>query len=230
MDNYLERLENLVGKETIRKLKKKRVMICGVGGVGSFVAESLARSGVGELTIVDFDTIDYSNLNRQLMTNKRNIGKPKVDELKKRLEDISDCKVIAVNRFIDDKFSFRKKYDYVVDCIDSLSSKFALVKLCHSKNIRIISALGSAKRTNPENIRLTTLDKTSYDPLAKAFRSLVRRERYSRKIEVVFVESEPVKTSDNTTLGSSIFVPGSVGLYIGSVVFNRLVEEIDNEV
>ena len=219
----LSRLESLVGKETIKLLKKKHVLICGVGGVGSFVAEALARSGIGKLTLVDYDLIDSSNLNRQLMSKKDNIGNVKVEELKKHLEDISDCKIDVINTFIDDKFKINKKYDYVVDCIDTLTSKFYLVKMCHDINVPVISSLGSAKRIKIENIKHTTLDKTRNDPLAKAFRNLVKKQQYKHKIDVVYVDSPPIKT-DNKVLGSSIFVVGSVGLYIASIVFEKLIK------
>lgn len=218
----LSRVESLVGKDGVDKLKTKHVLICGVGGVGSFVAEALARSGVGELTLVDFDKVDSSNLNRQLMANKSNIGNIKVDELKKHLEEISDAKIHTNNVFIDSSFKLDKDYDYVVDCIDTLTSKFHLNKICHEDNVPIISALGSAKRVKPENIKLTTLDKTRNDPLAKAFRQLVKKENYKHKIEVVYVDVPAIKTSDNI-LGSTIFVVGSVGLYIASIVFERMI-------
>lgn len=219
----LSRIESLIGKQNLEKLNNKHVLICGVGGVGSFVAEALARSGLGKMTIIDFDKIDPSNLNRQLMTSKSNIGSIKVEEVKKRIEEISDCKVTAINSFINDSFELNDDYDYVVDCIDTLDSKFNLVKKCHEKNIPVLSSLGSAKRTKIENIKLSTLDKTENDPLAKAFRTLVRKENYRHKIEVVFVDSPPIQT-ENKTLGSSIFVVGSVGLYIASIVFERLIK------
>lgn len=219
----LSRIESLIGKQNLEKLNNKHVLICGVGGVGSFVAEALARSGLGKMTIIDFDKIDPSNLNRQLMTSKSNIGSIKVEEVKKRIEEISDCKVTAINSFINDSFELNDDYDYVVDCIDTLDSKFNLVKKCHEKNIPVLSSLGSAKRTKIENIKLSTLDKTENDPLAKAFRTLVRKENYRHKIEVVFVDSPPIQT-ENRTLGSSIFVVGSVGLYIASIVFERLIK------
>ena len=219
----LSRIESLVGKDAMVLLSKKHVLICGVGGVGSFVAEALARSGIGELTLIDFDIIDSSNLNRQLMTNKNNIGKIKVDELKKHLEEISDAKINIKNTFIDETFELDKQYDYVIDCIDSLNSKFHLVKLCHKNKIPVISSLGSAKRIKIENIKYSTLDKTRNDPLAKAFRTLVKKENYKHKIEVVYVDSPAIKTTDKT-LGSSVFVVGSVGLYIASIVFNKLIK------
>lgn len=235
----LTRIEYLVGKDAIKSLKKKHVLVCGVGGVGSFVCEALARSGVGHLTLIDYDVVDKSNLNRQLMSNKENIGAIKVEAIKKRLEEISDCKIKIKNEFIDDNFKLDKKYDYVIDCIDTLTSKFKLVKECNEKGAPIICSLGSACRINPQNIKLTTLDKTQNDPLAKAFRNLVKKENYRKKIEVVYVDSVPIKTKiikkgktnkEKYPLGSSIFVVGSVGLYIASIVFDRLIKENKNEI
>lgn len=235
----LTRIEYLVGKDAIKSLKKKHVLVCGVGGVGSFVCEALARSGVGHLTLIDYDVVDKSNLNRQLMSNKENIGAIKVEAIKKRLEEISDCKIKIKNEFIDDNFKLDKKYDYVIDCIDTLTSKFILVKECNEKGVPIICSLGSACRINPQNIKLTTLDKTQNDPLAKAFRNLVKKENYRKKIEVVYVDSVPIKTKiikkgktnkEKYPLGSSIFVVGSVGLYIASIVFDRLIKENKNEI
>lgn len=235
----LTRIEYLVGKDAIKSLKKKHVLVCGVGGVGSFVCEALARSGVGHLTLIDYDVVDKSNLNRQLMSNKENIGAIKVEAIKKRLEEISDCKIKIKNEFIDDNFKLDKKYDYVIDCIDTLTSKFKLVKECNEKGVPIICSLGSACRINPQNIKLTTLDKTQNDPLAKAFRNLVKKENYRKKIEVVYVDSVPIKTKiikkgktnkEKYPLGSSIFVVGSVGLYIASIVFDRLIKENKNEI
>lgn len=217
----LSRLEILIGKENIKELKNRNVLICGVGGVGGFVAEALARSGIGKLTLVDYDTIESSNLNRQIVSNKNNIGKSKVKEIKKRIEEISDCRVLIEEKFIDAEYEVDDCYDYVVDCIDTLTSKFHLVKECHKKNIPIISSLGSAKRIKIENIKYTTLDKTRNDPLAKAFRTLVKKENYKHKINVVYVDSPAIKTTSEE-LGSSIFVVGSVGLYIASIVFEKL--------
>ena len=220
MAEYLKRLEVLIGQDNLKYIKGRHVLICGVGGVGSFVAEALARSGIGFLTLVDHDVIDPSNLNRQLMTTKDNIGLSKVLVLKQRLEQISDCIVDTKQIFIDEDFE-PDDYDYVVDCIDSLKSKFALVKKCHQKKIPIISALGTAKRIKIENIKRTTLDKTRNDPLAKAFRNLVKKEAYHHKIDVVYIDSPPIQVSE---LGSSIFTVGSAGLFIAQAVFSDLLK------
>ena len=223
MSKYLNRIEELVTKEKLKALKKKKVLICGVGGVGSFVAESLARSGVGHITLCDFDTVDETNLNRQLMTSKSNVGESKDEVLKKRLENVSDAKIDTIEEYIDETFKL-KNYDYIVDCIDSLNSKFELVRKAHEKNIPIISSLGTAKRLTCKNIKRTTLDKTKNDPLAKAFRNLVKKNKYRKKINVVYIDEPAIQIQK---LGSSIFTVGSVGLFIGSEVYNDLLKEID---
>ena len=220
MNNYLERIELLTDKNTIKKLKKKKVLICGVGGVGSFVAEALARSGVGNIDICDFDNIDPSNLNRQLMTNKFNIGNKKTDELKNRLESISESNINTIDCYIDETFEL-KNYDYVIDCIDSLKSKFELVKKAHIKKIPIVSCLGTAKRLSSKGLTYTTLDKTKNDPLAKAFRNLVKKEKYNKKIKVVYIDAPYIKSEK---LGSSIFATGAAGLFVAEVVFNELIK------
>lgn len=232
-NNYTKRLEYLIDEAGIKKLNDAKVMICGCGGVGSFVAEALSRSGIGMLYLVDFDTIEDSNLNRQLMTNKHNIGNHKAYELKKHLEDISDTHVVVIEKFIDKDFVIPNDIDYLVDCIDTLIAKFELVKKCNDANIGYLSSLGSAKRLSPNGIKYTTLDKTRNDPLAKAFRNLVKKEGFKKKIDVVFVDSPPIQkeiTQDGKTrkerhpLGSSIFTVGSVGLYIAYVVCMKIME------
>jgi len=229
----LSRIEYLIGEDKLKLLAKKHVLICGVGGVGSFVAEALARSGIGQLTLVDYDLVDASNINRQLMANKNTIGNIKVEALCKHLEEISDCKINIQNCFIDEKYEV-VDCDYVVDCIDTLTSKFTLVKKAHEKGIPCISSLGTAKRIKPDGIKLTSLDKTRNDPLAKAFRNLVKKQNYRKKIEVVYCDSVPIKTNivkqGNTNkekypLGSTIFTVGSAGLYIASIVYERLFKE-----
>lgn len=233
MDSALtKRLAYLVGQDKIDILNKSTVLIAGCGGVGSFCAEALARSGVGKIILVDNDIIDRSNLNRQLMTTKEDIGKAKTLALAKRLEEISDVKCEMIDTFIKDGFDI-PKCDIVADCIDTLTSKFYLQKRCHELGIPCISSMGSAKRVEPRNISFTTLDKTKNDPLAKAFRNLVKKEGYKAKIEVVYSDTPSIQNElklEGTThkekypLGSAIFVVGSVGLYMAYVICERLWE------
>jgi tRNA A37 threonylcarbamoyladenosine dehydratase len=230
----LSRMEYLIGADALARVKQKKVLLCGCGGVGSFVAEALCRSGLGHITLLDYDLVEPSNLNRQLMSTKENIGMIKVEALKRRLEEVSDTVVDTIRTFIDESFELDKDYDYVIDCIDTLTAKFTLVKKCHEKGIPVLCSLGSARRLKPEKITLTTLDKTRNDPLAKAFRGIVKKEGYRKKIEVVFVDTPAVKTNvvreGNTNkekypLGSAVFTVGSVGLYIAEVVYERLIRE-----
>lgn len=216
----LSRLAALVGEEKLAKMQNYRVMVCGVGGVGGFVCEALARSGIGELIIVDFDRVEESNLNRQLISTKTNIGTLKTEAMKYRIEAVSDCKVKVINAFIDDDFEL-EAVDYVVDCIDTLASKFALVKKAHAQNIPILSSMGSALRMDIKNIKRTTLDKTQNDPLAKSFRNLVKKNDYRKKIAVVYADT-PAQKRNGEALGSSIFVVGSVGLFIAGEVYKDL--------
>lgn len=230
----LSRMEYLIGADALARVKQKKVLLCGCGGVGSFVAEALCRSGLGHITLLDYDLVEPSNLNRQLMSTKENIGMIKVEALKRRLEEVSDTVVDTIRTFIDEDFELDKDYDYVIDCIDTLTAKFTLVKKCHEKGIPVLCSLGSARRLKPEKITLTTLDKTRNDPLAKAFRGIVKKEGYRKKIEVVFVDTPAVKANvvreGNTNkekypLGSAVFTVGSVGLYIAEVVYERLIRE-----
>ena len=230
----LSRMEYLVGADALVRVKQKKVLLCGCGGVGSFVAEALCRSGLGYITLLDYDKVEPSNLNRQLMSTKDNIDMIKVEALKKRLEEVSDTVVDTIRAFIDEDFELDKDYDYVIDCIDTLTAKYALVKKCHEKGIPVLSSLGSARRLKPEKITLTTLDKTRNDPLAKAFRNIVKKEGYRKKIEVVFVDTPAAKTNvvregrtnkEKYPLGSAVFTVGSVGLYIAEVVYERLIRE-----
>ena len=232
MHNYTQRLSYLIDDIDMMKLHNAKVMVCGTGGVGSFVAEALARSGIGHLVLVDFDTIEASNLNRQLMTDKTNIGNKKALELKKRLELISDARVDVYDSFIDKNFKLDDDLTYVVDCIDTLTSKFELVKMCHKAKIKCLSSLGTAKRLSPDGITYTTLDKTKNDALAKAFRNLVKKENYKHKIEVVYIDSPSIQKELNLEgdnrktrhpLGSSIFAVGSAGLYIAYVVVKKII-------
>ena len=156
VDAKLSREAFLIGDEKVNSLKNKKVLICGTGGVGSFVAEALARTGIGELTLVDFDNIDISNLNRQIMSNKNNIGKAKVEVLKKRLEIISDVKVITEQVFVDESYQLKDKYDYIADCMDNLSAKFHINMLGKKMGIKVISSMGAARRISSNGITYTT--------------------------------------------------------------------------
>ena len=218
MEEALLRTALLIGENKLHRLAKARVLICGVGGVGSFVAEALARSGVGELYIVDYDVIEASNLNRQLMTSFDNIGQKKVEVLKKRIEAISHCKVVALDRYIAEGFDLDVVFDYVIDCIDHLKSKIYLITWAHQKGFKCISALGSARRLDFSQLKHTTIDKTRNDPLAKILRQHFKKTSY--KVDVVYIDEAPLPYNDGTrkdVLPSAIFAPGAMGLYLALI-------------
>ena len=234
MERYLDRVEILVGSEKLTKLQQARVCVIGLGGVGGYAVESLARSGVGELIIVDKDVVMPSNLNRQVIATKDTLNMSKTQAAKARINAISDTKVVAIDAFVDDKFEI-PDCDYVIDCIDTLTSKFYLQKQAYQKKIPCISSLGMANRFDPSKISYTTLEKTSYDPLARAFRQLVRKEHYHHRIRVVYSSEKPViatlaneagrTNKEKYPLGSLIFVPAAAGLLLASVVIKELLDK-----
>ena len=225
MKEELIRISSLIGKINLNRLAKARVLICGVGGVGSFVAEALARSGVGELYIVDYDVVEISNLNRQLMTSFANIGQKKVEVLKKRLEAIAQVRVTAIDAYIEEGFDLEVSFDYVVDCIDHLKSKIYLIKWAHQKGFKCISALGSARRLDFKDLKHTTIDKTRNDPLAKILRQHFKKAPY--KVDVVYIDQAPMAYNsdvDKHILPSAIFAPGAMGLYLALIVVKGIVK------
>lgn len=235
MAEELNRVRYLIGEENLSILAHKTVMVCGVGGVGSFVAEALARSGVGSLILVDADHIDISNLNRQLMTTKNNIGRSKVEALKERLQEISDCKVLVREEFIRPGFTL-PVVDYVADCIDTLTAKMYLAKECKRLGIPLLSALGSAQRLRAEALCVTRLAKTRNDPLARNWRLLCKKERFPANfIRVVYCDIPPQKMQftvesgstrkEKFPLGSLMFVVGAVGLKMAEVIYGDLLKK-----
>lgn len=221
-----DRLVTLIGKENLDLIKSKRILVIGVGGVGGYVLEGLVRSGVEMITIVDKDTIEETNLNRQIIALQSTLGKSKVEIMKERLEDINpQAKVEALKFFLKETLEGLDftKYDYVVDCIDDVKVKVSLAKYALEKKLNFIMATGTAKKIDPSMLTMTTLDKTSYDPLAKKMRTLLRGYDM-RKIVVLSSKEEPIQTSDGT-LGSTAFVPSVGGLLIASYIIRDIIKD-----
>jgi len=230
---YLSRIYYLYGEKALKIIKEKTVLVCGIGGVGSFTAEALARSGIGHIILLDYDVVEESNLNRQLMSSKENIGISKTLALKERLEKVSESEITCIECFVDQGFIL-PEVDYVAECMDTLSAKAIIAKQCLEKKIPFISAMGSAKRKSSDNLKVTTLDKTRNDPLAKNYRLLCRKEKIdATKIKVVFCDSVPkqeiIEEKQGQTnkqrfpLGSSIFVTGTVGLKVAELIYNDII-------
>ncbi len=224
--NEFERLEYLITKENIEKIKNKNILVLGLGGVGSYVVTSLVRSCICNITIVDGDVIDITNINRQIMAFQNNISKPKTEELKKIINNINNqCKVKTINEFINQDnitLLFDDNYDYIIDCCDTLNTKKLIIKMCLDKKIKFISCMGTANKMDPSKLEITTLNKTINDPIAKILRKWTKDEHLpSNKIKVISSTEVPIKSSK---LGSNSFVPPSAGLLITSYIINDIVK------
>ncbi len=216
----LERLESLVGLDVLERIKNLNILIVGIGGVGGYTLESLVRCGVENITIIDYDRVDSSNLNRQIISNLNNIGQLKVDVARKRYTNINDKLNLKTMSIFLDKDNIDSinicQFDYVVDACDSVETKSLLMGVCVSKNIKIISSMGTAKKMDATKLSITTLDKTNYDKLAKKLRSVVPKN-IQRKIKVV---SSTEQVKDINVLGSNSFVPATSGLLITNYIIN----------
>lgn len=223
-----ERLDLLIEKDNRKKLHTKTVVIIGVGGVGGYVVESLARSGIGHLVLIDYDVVDVTNKNRQLIAMDSTIGIKKIEVLKRRILDINpNCQVDTHDTFlIEDNLSLLDNYkiDYLVDACDTVTTKKAIINKCLNNNILFISSMGTGKRLDPSMLEITTLDKTSYDPIAKILRKYVRDNKINKKIKVLFSKEQPKKI-ESTTVASACFVPNSAGLLIGSYIIREFIKD-----
>ncbi len=221
-----ERTELLFGKETIESLHEKTVMVVGVGGVGSICVESLARTGIGHLILIDKDCVEESNINRQLVATLDTVGQIKVDALKERIKILNpNCLVDTYACFYDkDKNDeiFSQPIDFVIDCIDSISSKKDLMQACIERNIPFLSSMGMARRMDPTKLVVTEVEKTSYDPVAKQIRQWKRKNRIKNKIWVVCSTEPAGPVEAGKPLPSAMFVPASAGLLLASTCITRL--------
>lgn len=224
-----KRTEGLLGKEAVNKLVKQTVMVVGCGGVGSFCVEALARTGVGNLILIDADVFELSNLNRQLPATLETLGKYKVDVLKERIQTINpECCVKTYAFFYDstkDEELFSASIDFVIDCIDSIPSKQDLYKACLQRNIPFLSSMGMARKKDPTALKIMEIEKTSYDPMAKRLRIWKRKNKIRDKIWVVSSVEAPVKQEPDQPLYSMIFVPATAGLLLANECIQRLLKK-----
>ena len=230
MNDQFDRTRKLIGEENLTKLADSHVLVVGLGGVGSFALESLIRCGIGKLTIVDFDTVDVTNLNRQLQTLQENIGRKKTDVFRERALAINpDVQIRTKELFVNQDTVtqlFDVEYDYAVDCIDSVEGKLAIWKYCQQNNIPFVSSLGMANRLDPQKVELTKLNRTTGDPLARSLRYKAKREGISLDVDVVFSSETPMMVSQTRqALGSVMFVPATAGLTCGYCVIRNLIKE-----
>ncbi|HBF7558489.1 TPA: tRNA threonylcarbamoyladenosine dehydratase, partial [Clostridioides difficile] len=215
----------------IEKLNNSNIIVFGVGGVGSFTVEALARAGVGNITIVDFDDVDITNINRQIPALHSTVGRYKVDVMEERILDINPNINIKKIRSLYNKDTsdeiLTERYDYVVDAIDMVSSKIHLIETCEKKGLKIISSMGMGNKLDPTKIVVTDIHKTSTCPLAKVMRKELR-DRGIKKLKVVYSTEQPIELKKKVmngrkvTPGSVSFVPSVGGLIIASVIVNEL--------
>ena len=249
MESQFTRTELLLGQEAMKRLRASRVVVFGVGGVGGYVVEVLARSGVGAIAMVDPDRVNLSNLNRQIVALHSTVGRLKVDVMEERIRDINpDCEVQKFPLFYlpenADEIDLLA-YDYVVDCVDTVKAKLEVIRRCHRLQIPVISSMGAANKLDPTAFRVSDIAKTSMDPLAKVLRKTLRKEGI-RHFKVVYSEekapSQPPPTGGGVSpmesngqkeppstgrgckqpLPSCAFVPAACGIVVGGEVVRNL--------
>ena len=220
-----DRLEILIG-DKINILKSKTVMVIGLGGVGGHAFDSLVRSGIENIIVIDNDVIDITNLNRQALAYQNTIGKPKVEIAHERAKNINpNCQIAPLKMFLSEENIpkvFNRKIDFVIDAIDTINAKKAIIKKCIKENIPFISIMGTGNKMHPELLEITDIRKTEYDPVAKIIRKMIKDEKIKTKVPVVF-SKEPSLVKGK--IGSNAFVPATAGLLATSYVINKLLEE-----
>ena len=238
MQDAFSRMEIILGNEGVQKISKARIAVFGVGGVGSYVVEGLARCGVASLTLIDNDRFSLTNINRQLYALHSTIGKSKVMVAKQRVRDIDEDILVNTyetfyNEDTADMFDFRS-FDYIVDAIDTVSSKLLLIERAKACNTPVISCMGTGNKLDPSRFEITDIAKTSVCPLAKVMRTELRK-RGIRKVKVLYSKEKPIKalfdngerkgSTDRPVPGSISFVPSVAGLMIAGEVIRDLLSK-----
>lgn len=240
---WLQRTELLVKEEGIERLQSANILIVGLGGVGSFAAEFLVRSGIGNLTIVDGDTVDITNINRQLPALNSTIGKNKTDVVAERILDINPkINLKKINEFLEpeqmEELLTQEKFDYVLDCIDSLSPKLALIITCKRKKIKLVSAMGAGGKTDPSKVMVRDISKTNNCFLAKQIRKKLKKEQIHKGFRCVFSteiqDENSLKMTDGSNYkksfyGTISYMPAIFGLYAAAEVIRFLLKKEQNE-
>ncbi|EXJ14720.1 tRNA threonylcarbamoyladenosine dehydratase [Imhoffiella purpurea] len=237
-----DRTRILVGDRGIERLRASHVLVAGIGGVGSFVAEALARAGVGSLTLVDHDRVAPSNLNRQLVALRSTLGRLKTDVMAERIADINpDCRLTAVPEFLEEdgmETFLSGGFDLVVDAIDSLSSKVALIETSVRLDVPILSSMGAGGRMDPTRLRVGDLMETQVCPLARAVRSQLRRRGVGRGVTVVWSDETPVpprppeetgRGRPRAVNGTLSYMPSLFGLTLAGLAVRRLVDGVGRQ-
>ena len=224
--SFLDRTEMLIGSEAVSRLADAKVLVFGVGGVGGHVCEALVRAGIGEIHIVYGDTVAESNINRQIIATRDNIGQPKVEAMAERIRSINpECRVKGFQMFFlpgetSDSMDF-SGYDYVVDAVDTVAAKLEIIEKAKAAGVPVISSMGTGNKLDPTLFRIADISKTSVCPLAKVIRKELRN-RGIRDVKVLFSTEDPVRTGVRTPASIS-FVPSVAGLIIGGEVIKDII-------
>lgn len=230
MNNQFHRTEILIGTENLEKIKNQKIAIFGIGGVGSYVAEALARVGIQKFILIDNDKIDITNINRQIHATHETIGNLKVEEMKKRIKQINpQAQIETISEFVTEENIpniIDQSIDYIVDAIDTVKSKIEIIKIAKSQNIPIISSMGTANKLEPTKLEVTDIYKTKTCPLAKIIRKELRKLEIP-DLKIVYSTEEPktTKQEGSKTLGSISFVPSTAGLIIASEVVKDIIKQ-----
>lgn len=234
MTDKFSRTRMLIGDDGLRKLNASHVAVFGIGGVGGFVCEALARAGVGRFTLVDNDTVSESNINRQIIALTSTVGKSKTQAMKERIGDINpDANVSCINKFVlpenIDEFDF-SGYDYIVDAIDTVSGKLAIIEKAYFLGKPVISSMGTGNKLDPTRFEIADINKTSVCPLARVMRYELKK-RGVKKLKVLYSKEDPIKPDNEikseigkAVPGSISFVPSVAGLIIGGEVVKDLIK------
>lgn len=234
---WFERTELLLGEEKINKLKRSHVLVVGLGGVGGAASEQLVRSGIGKLTIVDADTISLSNLNRQVISLRSNIGKNKTDEFKLRLLNINpELKLNTITEFLRDErleeVLLNEKYDYIIDAIDTLSPKINLIRICYENKLDFISSMGAGGKTNPEMVKIADISKSNNCNLARIIRKRIHRLGIYNGFDVIYSDEkvdknciiEEESTNKKSNVGTISYMPVIFGCFASAHVIKKILE------
>ncbi len=239
MDNWLERTALLLGEEKLGMLRRAHVLVVGLGGVGAYAAEMIARAGVGRMTIADADTVSVSNINRQLVALRSTVGRPKAEVLAERLRDINpELELTVLNRFIRDAETYAlldaARYDYVVDAIDTLSPKLALILAALERGLPLVSSMGAGAKTDPTKLEIADISKTHHCPLAHMLRKRLHKAGVRRGFQAVF-SPEPAREgamilceeqNKKSNVGTISYLPALFGIGCASVVIRGLIGEL----
>lgn len=225
----LSRIEIVIGQDALKILKTSAVAVVGLGGVGSYVAESLARTGIGRILLVDSDVVTSSNINRQLPALQTTMGKSKAEVLRSRLLDINPkCRIETYDEFYkpgDFEKVFADKYIYIADAIDSVDSKVDLIISACRNKIPIVSAMGTGNKIDPLMLSVADISDTHTCPLARSVRTKLRQAGIVCGVKVVFSKEKPQKTLQSDVPGSLVFVPASAGLLMGSLIVRDILSK-----